>query len=508
MARFLEIHTYHACLLLIAPFLATAQNSFNLAVDLGLVNNNFRHVIVHDDTIVGLGMARADTITWQQGLLVAKFDSAGSLLASTLLLDTLGAHLAVDRQWGKIARTSDGGYALTGATTSRRDAILFKLDASLQEEFRHEYTDTINLSNYNYKTPIELEDGYILYGSIQRPNFKNDPFARRVDRQGNTVWFRYYGETPLTHVFHHASLRADSTIVLAGGKTLNEREVTSLITIIGLDGEVIREWESARNPPIGALRRIIPLDDGGFITYGLYLADFIFDTHIVQPVLARLDSNFQLQWELRFGPVKSLGSMIELRDILPSADGNYLGAGESLERVNGIDHRVGWLFKFTPEGDSLWSRQYFPPFAVGEGPHISGWFGGFGELSSGNIVAGGFASQGALMYGWLLKTDAQGCLEGEPCELPTSAGEAPAAPGLAGLRAFPNPTSGHLSVELPEGYPAAAARLYSLHGRLAFQQRLTGGLNELYLPLPPGLYILEVELPHGERVRQKIVLAR
>ena len=69
-------------------------------------------------------------------------------------------------------------------------------------------------------------------------------------------------------------------------------------------------------------------------------------------------------------------------------------------------------------------------------------------------------------------------------------------------------SGGQLAIELPEGYPAAAARLYSLHGRLAFQQRLAGGLNELYLPLPPGLYILEVELPHGERVRQKIVLAR
>ena len=73
---------------------------------------------------------------------------------------------------------------------------------------------------------------------------------------------------------------------------------------------------------------------------------------------------------------------------------------------------------------------------------------------------------------------------------------------------FPNPTSGQLAIELPESFEAAAARLYSLHGRLAFQQRLAGGLNELYLPLPPGLYILEVELPGGARHREKIVLAR
>jgi hypothetical protein len=82
-----------------------------------------------------------------------------------------------------------------------------------------------------------------------------------------------------------------------------------------------------------------------------------------------------------------------------------------------------------------------------------------------------------------------------------------AAPA-SGLRVFPNPSAGHLAIELPESYESAAARLYSLHGRLAFQQRLAGGLNELYLPLPPGLYILEVELPGGGRHREKIVLSR
>jgi hypothetical protein len=94
----------------------------------------------------------------------------------------------------------------------------------------------------------------------------------------------------------------------------------------------------------------------------------------------------------------------------------------------------------------------------------------------------------------------------EPAAAPAPQGRV-AAPA-AGLRVFPNPSAGHLAIELPESYESAAARLYSLHGRLAFQQRLAGGLNELYLPLPPGLYILEVELPGGGRHREKIVLSR
>jgi hypothetical protein len=157
-----------------------------------------------------------------------------------------------------------------------------------------------------------------------------------VDKQGNTVWHRYYGSSSFSESYLDAALLGDSALVAGGVQTVQATQAfTTIIDRISLeDGNLLQCWQSSLNPDIG-------------------------------------------------------------------------------------------------------------------------WFGGMGELSSGNIVAGGFASQGALLYGWLLKIDPQGCLEGEPCELPTSAGEAPPPLGLAGRRAFPNPTSGHLSVELPEGYPAA-----------------------------------------------------
>jgi hypothetical protein len=486
---------------------ASAQGTFNIAADLGLPRNRFSSLIVHSDTIVGMGIAR-DTATGRQGLLVAQFDSSGLPLASVILLDELGGALTADRQWGKITKTSDGGYALTAAS-NRNDAILFKLDASLQEEFRHEYADTINPSNFNYKAPIEIEDGYILYGAIQRPDIKFAPFARRVDRQGNTVWLRYYGSSSLSSSYLDAAMLGDSALVAGGVRSVQTGQSYTFIDRISLeDGSLLHSWQSSLNPDIGWFRKLAPLEDGGLMVYGSRLVEIVFDTRIVEPTLSRLGPDFQVQWRLPCGPARSFYALSNLDRIAPTADGNFLGAGSEIVNIGGVSHRAGWLLKFTPEGDTLWSRYYLPPLDAGEGDIINSWFGGFGELSSGNIVAGGTAEMGADLYCWLLKTDAQGCLEGEPCELPTSAGEAPAAPGLAGLRVFPNPTSGHLSVELPEGYPAAAARLYSLHGRLAFQQRLAGGLNELYLPLPPGLYILEVELPGGARHREKIVLAR
>jgi hypothetical protein len=507
------MHIRNITLFILLYFLSISvktQTYFNIAADLGLVNNHFRDFIVHDDTIVCLGLARADTINWRQGLLVAKFDSSGNLLASNILVDSLGSHLSIDRHFGKITRTSDGGYALTGATVDRKDAFLFKLDRNLQEEFRYEYVDTINLSNYNYQAPIEISDGYILYGSIQRPNYYNDPFIRRVDKQGNPVWFNYYGEFPFTHVFNDAHLRSDSTIVLSGGKGLNANTGISIITIVNLSGTVIDYWESPPNPEIGALRKILPLDDGGFITYGLYLTDFIFNTLIVQPTLARLDSNFQTQWVLHFDRALSISAFAGLRKIHPTSDGNYIGAGETFVTENGNNRRVGWLFKFTPQGDSLWSRYIDPPFSLDGEYSISGWFGGVGELSGGNIVAGGATSKGIYYYGWLVKTDADGCMEEEPCEVVNSFSET--LPRIEGPRLFPNPVEGASAwfvLEWPAGPPAGEARFYLIdaQGRVVWQthRRLEGVMEFRPGALPGGMYFLAVETQEGRWVRKLAV---
>ncbi|MFQ6606019.1 MAG: hypothetical protein ACE5D8_10805, partial [Fidelibacterota bacterium] len=149
-------------------------------------------MIIDNDTILGIGVGFSDSIEWKQGIVLAKFDSSGNLLNSKIILDSLGDKFAVDKHWGKIIKTTDGGYAMTAATVYRKSAFLIKLSHDLEVEFIKEYPDTVNLANYSYKL-LEISDGYLLYGFIQRPNFLDDAFIRRVDKQGNTVWFNYYG---------------------------------------------------------------------------------------------------------------------------------------------------------------------------------------------------------------------------------------------------------------------------------------------------------------------------
>ncbi|MCB9285875.1 MAG: hypothetical protein H6560_01055 [Lewinellaceae bacterium] len=119
-----------------------------------------------------------------------------------MLLDPLGEHLSISYNWGKITKTRDGGYIMTAAPTHGDAAWLIKVDHQFEVEFIKEYLDTVNRSHFRYIAPIELSDGYLLSGAIQRPNYLDNSFARRVDQQGNTVWFKYFGDYDVGNVFN------------------------------------------------------------------------------------------------------------------------------------------------------------------------------------------------------------------------------------------------------------------------------------------------------------------
>ena len=396
---------------------------------------------------------------------------------------------------------------LTAAPLGRRSAILAKLNCDLQLEFIHEYSDTINLSQYDYKNPVEIKDGYLLYGDIQRPNYFNDSFVRRVDKQGNTIWFKYYGDYDLQDGFNNLQAINDSVFAACSVVQSSPQSGSSRIVYLDLNGNVLRQWQSEENPEIGFLRNIIPTSDGGLITYGIYLKEIIWSTLIMQPTLAKLDSNFQVQWVKHFGRAASLNAMINLRDFKPTADGNYIAAGETvIEEGPSGTHRVGWLYKFSPQGDSIWSKHLFPP--IGAEYPIRGYFGGVGELSSGSIVAGGAAYEGNDFYPWLVKVDAKGCLE-EPCPM-LSPVAGPAAREEA-IRLFPNPNKGQFRLSWAQAPVGERARctIFDAQGRAVWrEERQAVAQMEIDAPgLPPGFYMLEVRTG-GRRWVGKVVVER
>lgn len=102
------------------PFLGLAQPGFNKIYDVTVSNPHFRDMIVHDDTIVGYGMAIVNTDPWLQGIIVAQFDTSGTLLNWNTFTEATGESYSMDKPWGKITHSPDGGYALNVSASQKK----------------------------------------------------------------------------------------------------------------------------------------------------------------------------------------------------------------------------------------------------------------------------------------------------------------------------------------------------------------------------------------------------
>ncbi len=224
----------------------------------------------------------------------------------------------------------------------------------------------------------------------------------------------------------------------------------------------------------------------------------------VVPYWALIDTSFELESLQYFGPGPTTTNF--LWDIEPTPEGNFIAAGQ----VNAVDPNnepaqvYGWLYKISPGLDSLWSQRLIPPL-VGS---LGGYLGGVGVLSSGNMVAGGYAPLGNEVYGWLVKFTPDGCVDTILCNTVSAWEAEELSMREPPARVYPNPTTGLFFVELPEGSGSVRVQLLSPDGRVATDRALSGSDWLDVSGLPPGLYMCRVVDAAGIRVVTKLVIAR
>lgn len=491
---------------LAAPCLLLSQPGFNITPDFGYPRDHFRNLIVHNDTIVCYGMARKDTVAYQQCLFLARFDSSGVPIDSKLICDSLGGTLTMAINWSDIVTTSDGGYAITAASFDRYDGIFIKLRHDLSVEFIQEYPDSVNLVEF-YNSIVVLPDGYLLGGHLQRPNYLQDGFLRRVDKQGNSIWFSYYGEYDVFDLFTSYYKLSDSLIIYTGSYEKNPNTVNGRgpwLNLINPDGEVIKEWRPDDNTvPIDGVLNLLPASASAWIIYGMNVVSGP-NPFKYQPYIARLDTNFQIEAVRPFDQVRPVLNF--LRDFEPTLDGNFIGAGQFTAINPNIEPDIyGRLFKFSPNLDSLWSLKLTAPI-----PNVQqsgNYLGGVGVLSSGNMVAGGYSHSGNDIYCWLVKFSPDGCVDTIWC--PTTPAWEPVEMEMREQeKVWPNPANDFLFVEMPKQMKSAKLSLFALDGRLVLQQKISESGPVEVSRIPQGIYLCRILDDIGNQFNVRLIISR
>lgn len=478
------------------------QPGFNMLKDIGFPRNRFNDLLVDNDTIICYGLAYNDSLNWQRGLLLAKYDSSGNFIKSNLILDSLGDFLSIDQYWGRMVKSYNGGYAMTAAPLGRNSALFVKVNNDLEVEYINEYKDTNYVTNYNYRL-LSFEDGYFLYGSVQLSNLFEQGFVRRLDLQGNTIWLNLYGNVNFTDAILDLKVK-DDTIYASSVEAVTANVFGQYITIfrkLDMSGNEIGYWESSPEPEIGAQRKFFILEDGDIFSYGEQVVGEINDIKLVKNTVSRLDKDYNVVWVKHFGRVSSIDQLLLLYEIEPTIDGNFILAGRGIQNFNGVDIQLsGWLVKFSPDGDSIWSR--YDVSSVPPDINNDHYFGGVGVLSSGNIVAGGTVQDGWKYYGWLVKVTNDGCLDTLYCGLVSGvAAQIPQKTTLVNV--YPNPATTYLEMDYDAKQGTLATILLTnLLGRVVGKFNFEGNNTHHVIPLhglPNGPYFYTI-LQGGRQV--------
>ena len=480
---------YIFILLGLFPVPAYAQPGFNQVYDLGFSYQLMRDMVVHNDTVVGYGIAQLDS-TLQQVILLTQFDSSGNLLNWDTIADPTGDFYSMGKSWGKITHSQGGGYALTAAPLAKNAARLIKVNGQLETEFIKEYFDPGLASNFAYQI-LEVENGYLLYGRVQDSNLVARPFIRRIDSHGEVLWDRYYGNPDHWGNMVDITLLNDTIIVGANvhatttnvlGPSRNE------LYFVRPDGTLLYEWHSGPNPEMGFLRKVKVTESGELLLYGMAIVGQNGGSTVYQSTFSLMDAYNNIQWIKNYGRTGSL--QITFRDIEPTLDGQFIAAGESFATGPG-DQASGWIMKLSPSGDSTWSRYDVP---LGSADFFGdNYFSGVGVLSSGNIIAGGTAGDGSLRP-WLVKVTADGCMEVIDCGLVPAVGR---GAGPAGFVIYPNPASGGFTVQMGGAREhGGRISMYGPFGDRVLTARIERGADTVRIGtegIPNGLYFLYLE---------------
>lgn len=486
------------------------QITFNKIIDLPYFNKEFYDLIVHNDTIVCYGRGRITPELTTLGVVFVQLDELGDTLRTNIVTDTTEDFLGIDRYWGKVITTPDGGYAATTAPFYKNDAWLIKLNSSLEPEYIKVYEDTINRSNFAY-VPFALDDGFILHGYTQGQDYYSDGFISLTNENGDRQWTSYDVNGPYYNGVSDVGNFNDSLLVYitTNGTTSSNAPFQifrSALSLIDREGEVQHTWRSEGDPEIGYLLEL-EVEEDGIVLYGQYVVEHINDTPLYQSTISKISRDLdEIYWIRHFGPIRPAVSYNGIFKIEPTLDGNYIGAGSILFTPEGSDElvRYGWLYKFTSNGELMWELKVPPPTSLGEG---SCSFYGVGVLPDSSIVAGGTIVNldTGERHPWLVKVTNDGCLDTLCAEIQTSS---PKVISATPLDIFPNPATDYLHIQHHQ--ILKNIRLVDALGKEIWngvvqsrQYRL-----DLAVHLANGIYFVLAEDENGRTFRQKVLVQR
>lgn len=257
-----------------------------------------------------------------------------------------------------LTNTSDGGYAVTGSTSSfgagSSDAYITKYnsagDVTWSKAWGGAASDGASPGSSQCDSIIQTTDGgYIITGSTY--NFgavAGDAFIAKFSDTGNLSWSRVWGGSSFDIGYGLAQATDGGYVVSGLTNSFGSGAGDAFLVKYDSAGNLLwnKTWGGAASMEIS--NNIITTSDGGYAitgwtgSYGAGVADVF---------LVKYDSAGNVSWDRTWGGANNERGV----GLVQTSDGGYAISGETLTYGTATD---AFLIKYNPSGTLLWNKTW------------------------------------------------------------------------------------------------------------------------------------------------------
>lgn len=471
-------------------------------------NSYSRTVFAEDLRYVTLGV-KIDSTSGKNCLLFCSFDLNGTLQYKKIYCDAINDYYINSSQ--SASSTSDGGFIYTSSISDTvtsnisdgADFLLVKYNSTGDTLFTKRY-------NWGYFDPgyagVETSDGgFLLCGTSNTSGASTCGRLIKTDSSGNVEWSQTYNCNYWSYLTKIIKTD-DGGYCMAGEIQQTNQFSYYQMQIIKVDNNGNQQWIKYFGGPKDEYSpSISKLTDGNILVSGMYTTQQDHPTAQYSNILYILKLNANTGdtiWTKKYG---ESGNLIQPYFNYENTNGSLIIGGMTygwIDQTIFDSREMGFLMKLTLDGENLWFKKYYiDTINVAFAEFCSGKT----TFDGGAIICGRATDYGGLGSNtWLLKTDANGCID-----LGCVNGIEELEEDDFSLFVYPNPAEEYVSIDLPIMYNKGTVQIYNMQGQLVSQKQITQPNQQIPISeLGNGMYIFVIQ--NGDKVigRQRVMLER
>ena len=336
----------------------------------------------------GYAMVGSSETNGSRGVWLVKTDAVGNHLWNK----TYGGFEYFSQDLGvSVIQTSEGGYAIIGATTDSflyaNDALLIKTDAAGNHLWNKTYGDPSTVEEDFGTSVVQTTDGGYAIAGYTGSMMTGDAdfWLIKTDAAGNHLWNKTYGGADFDRA-NSMIQTADGGYALAGFTYSFSVSELADFWLVKTDADGVMQW----NKTYGGTGddeawALVQTSDGGYALAGDYdVGEYVYDFWLV-----KTDAAGNHLWNKTYGGHGVMDSDT-CRSVVQTTDGGYTMGGTTFSY--GAGNGDAWLVKTDAAGNYLWNK------TCGGTGYESAW--ALVQTSDGGYVIAGDSNSDF----WLLKT--------------------------------------------------------------------------------------------------------